>query len=82
METIYYGHVPLAHNRQTSKGYPGVVLRATRGNRNNIPYKPRAEPLYAELRAELHIELCAKLCVELYAELYIELCGIFITAKN
>jgi hypothetical protein len=31
--------VPLARNRQTSKGCPGVVLRATRGDRNNIPYK-------------------------------------------
>ena len=31
METIYYGHVPLARDRRTSKGCPGVVLRATRG---------------------------------------------------
>ena len=38
METIYYGHVPPARNRRLSKGCPGVVLRATQGDRNNIPY--------------------------------------------
>ena len=38
METIYYGHVPPARDRRTSEGCPGVVLRATRGDRNNIPY--------------------------------------------
>ena len=30
--------MPPARNRRTSKGCPGVVLRATRGDRNNIPY--------------------------------------------
>jgi hypothetical protein len=29
VETIYYGHVPPARDRQTSKGCLGVVLRAT-----------------------------------------------------
>jgi len=38
VETIYYGHVPPARDRRLSKGRPGVVLRATRGVRNNIPY--------------------------------------------
>jgi hypothetical protein len=38
VETIYYGHVPLARDRRTSEGCLGLVLRATRGNRNNIPY--------------------------------------------
>ena len=38
VETIYYGHVPPARDRRTSKGCLGVVLRATRGDRNNIPY--------------------------------------------
>ena len=38
METIYYGHVPPARDRRTSEGYPGVVLRATQGDHNNIPY--------------------------------------------
>jgi len=30
--------VPLAHNWRLSKGRLGVVLRATQGVRNNIPY--------------------------------------------
>ena len=38
METIYYGQVPPARDRRPSKGRPEVVLRATRGDRNNIPY--------------------------------------------
>jgi len=38
VETIYYGHVPPARDWRLSKGRPGVVLRATRGVRNNIPY--------------------------------------------
>ena len=38
METIYYGYVPPARDRRPSEGRPGVVLRATRGVRNNIPY--------------------------------------------
>jgi hypothetical protein len=38
VETIYYGHVPPVRDRRTSEGCPGVVLRATRGDRNNIPY--------------------------------------------
>jgi len=38
VETIYYGHVPLARDRRLSKGRLKVVLRATQGNRNNIPY--------------------------------------------
>jgi hypothetical protein len=38
VETIYYGHVPPARDRRTSEGCPGLVLRATRGDRNNIPY--------------------------------------------
>jgi len=29
VETIYYGHVPLARDRRTSEGCPGVVLKAT-----------------------------------------------------
>jgi len=39
METIYYGHVPLARDRRPSKGRLEVVLKATQGVRNNIPYK-------------------------------------------
>ena len=39
METIYYGHVPPARDRRPSEGRPEVVLRATQGVRNNIPYK-------------------------------------------
>jgi len=39
METIYYVHVPLARNRRPSKGRLEVVLRATQGDRNNIPYR-------------------------------------------
>jgi hypothetical protein len=38
METIYYGHVPLVRNQRTSEGCPGLILRATRGDHNNIPY--------------------------------------------
>jgi len=30
--------MPLAYNRRPSKGRPEVVLRATQGNHNNIPY--------------------------------------------
>ena len=38
VETIYYGHVPPARDRRLSKGRLEVVLRATQGVRNNIPY--------------------------------------------
>jgi len=31
--------VPLARDRRLSEGRPEVVLRATRGVRNNIPYR-------------------------------------------
>ena len=36
--SIYYGHVPLARDRQLSEGHPRAPLRASRGDRNNIPY--------------------------------------------
>ena len=36
--TIYYGHVPPARDRQPSEGCPRAPLRASRGDRNNIPY--------------------------------------------
>ena len=36
--SIYYRHVPPARNRQPSKGCPRAPLRASRGDRNNIPY--------------------------------------------
>jgi len=39
VETIYYGHVPPARDRRPSERRPEVVLRATQGVRNNIPYK-------------------------------------------
>ena len=58
METIYYGHVPPARNQRTSEGCPGVVLRATRGDRNNIPYSKEVEDLLEDL---------IKYVVELYA---------------
>ena len=44
VEIISYGHVPPARDRRTSEGCPGVVLRATQGDRNNIPYN---KPLIA-----------------------------------
>jgi hypothetical protein len=37
VETIYYGHVPPARDRQPSEGCPRAALRASRGDRNNIP---------------------------------------------
>ena len=37
METIYYGHVPAARDWQPSEGCPRAALRASRGDRNNIP---------------------------------------------
>ena len=36
--SIYYGHVPPARDRQPSEGCPKAPLRASRGDRNNIPY--------------------------------------------
>jgi hypothetical protein len=36
--SIYYGHVPPARDRQPSEGCPRAPLRASRGDRNNIPY--------------------------------------------
>jgi len=39
VETIYYGHVPPARDRRPSEGRPEIVLRATQGVRNNIPYR-------------------------------------------
>ena len=41
METIYYGHVPPVRDWQPSKGCPRAALSASRGDRNNIPYKYR-----------------------------------------
>jgi len=38
VETINYRHVPPARDRRLFKGRSGVVLRATRGICNNIPY--------------------------------------------
>jgi len=38
METIYYGHVPPARDWRPSEGRLEVVLKATQGVRNNIPY--------------------------------------------
>ena len=37
METIYYRHVPPARDQQPSEGCPRAALRASRGDRNNIP---------------------------------------------
>jgi len=54
METIYYGHVPPARDRRPSEGRPEVVLKATRGVRNNIPYT------YAVL-CKLYLRLLPKL---------------------
>ena len=36
--SIYYGHVPPARDRQLSEGCPRAPLRASRSDRNNIPY--------------------------------------------
>ena len=36
--SIYYGHVPPARDRQLFKGCLRAPLRASRGDRNNIPY--------------------------------------------
>ena len=37
METIYYGHVPLVRDWQPSEGCLRAALRASQGDRNNIP---------------------------------------------
>jgi len=39
--------VPLARDRQPSKGYLRVTLRASRGDRNNIPYIAPPPPFLA-----------------------------------
>ena len=52
--SIYYGHVPPVRDRQLSKGYLRAPLRASRSDRNNIPYiapplltiGPRSPPPY------------------------------------
>ena len=36
--SIYYRHMPLAYNWQPYKGYLRAPLRASQGDRNNIPY--------------------------------------------
>jgi len=43
VETIYYGHVPPARDRRPSERRLEVVLKATRGVRNNIPYRGTVE---------------------------------------
>jgi len=50
--TIYHGHVPPARDRQLSKGYPRVTLRASRGDRNNILY---TLTIFNSLKANIEI---------------------------
>jgi len=47
--------MPPARNQWTSKGCLGVVLRATRGDRNNIPYiAPPPPPPFLRLAPNRH----------------------------
>jgi len=70
VETIYYGHVPPARDWRPSEGRPEVVLRATQGGRNNIPYtylessatiKGLLFSLLVHLRHKAYIEFIARL---------------------
>ena len=47
METIYYGYVPPVRDRQLSKGCLRAALRASWGDRNNIPNTSRYKYLAA-----------------------------------